>query len=126
MPHKVSKLRLPEPTVLAAYPYYLQEICSESVQNHDSENPDLLPGFSFFAEICGSFAARLRNTDSDVQILVCGFSARGVSMCRFGVLGPVRRVPHVILVRGAARSSSPAIRRAGRGVLGLWRMRFST
>ena len=51
MPHKVSKLRLPEPTVLAAYPYYLQEICSESVQNHDSENPDLLPGFSFFAEI---------------------------------------------------------------------------
>ena len=73
MPHKVSKLRLPEPTVLAAYPYYLQEICSESVQNHDSENPDLLPGFSFFAEICLQKFAVLLRLVSGTLILTCRF-----------------------------------------------------
>ena len=126
MPHKVSKLRLPEPTVLAAYPYYLQEICSESVQNHDSENPDLLPGFSFLQK----FAVLLRLV-SGTLILTCRFWYADSRRAGFPYAG------FGYWVRCAESSACDFSARCGAqqfacdsargcGVLGLWRMRFST
>ena len=44
--------------------------------------------------------------------------ARGFYVQVWGTGSGAQRVPHVILVRGAARSSSPAIRRAGVGCSG--------